>query len=113
MAYTKTSWLARQGTNLNKFAKSAETSNSVILVNAPDAVTQAGTPFSAENMNKIEQGIFEAHEDIAALIAGQPFGYIIPFQFVPCMQIPPGSFQAGVSQHITDIPEGNPLGFQG
>jgi hypothetical protein len=66
MAYTKTSWLPRQGTNLNKFAKSAETASSVILTNAPDAVTQTGTPFSAENMNKIEQGILDAHQIAAA-----------------------------------------------
>jgi predicted secreted protein len=46
-------------------------------------VTQAGTPFSVENMNKIEQGIFDAHEDIAALIAGQPFGYLMEFEFEP------------------------------
>jgi hypothetical protein len=62
MAYTKTNWIARTGTNLNKFTKSAETGTSVILANTPDAVTQAGTPFSVENMNKIEQGIYDAHQ---------------------------------------------------
>ncbi|MDR2048360.1 MAG: DUF6273 domain-containing protein [Treponema sp.] len=67
MAYTKTNWLPRQGTNLNKFTKSAETPASVILTNTPDAVTQPGTPFSVENMNRIEQGIFDAHEGISRL----------------------------------------------
>ncbi|MDR0586037.1 MAG: DUF6273 domain-containing protein [Treponema sp.] len=66
MAYTKTNWLPRLGTGLNKFAKSAETSTSVVLANTPDAVTQAGTPFSVENMNKIEQGIYDAHQIEAA-----------------------------------------------
>jgi hypothetical protein len=66
MAYTKTAWKERQGTNLNKFNKSAENAASVILTNAPDAVTQAGTPFSVENMNKIEQGIYDAHQAAAA-----------------------------------------------
>jgi hypothetical protein len=62
MAYTKTNWVPRQGTNLNKFTKSAETPTSFLLTNTPDAITQAGTPFSVENMNKIEQGIFNAHQ---------------------------------------------------
>jgi hypothetical protein len=66
MAYTKTNWNARQGTGLNKFTKSAETANSVVLANTPDAVTEPGTPFSAANMNKIEEGIFQAHEGVAA-----------------------------------------------
>jgi hypothetical protein len=66
MAYTKTEWKARQGTNLNKFTKSQETAESVILTNTPDSVTEPGTPFTAENMNKIERGIEEAHEGIAA-----------------------------------------------
>jgi hypothetical protein len=64
MAYTKTVWTPRQGTNLNKFNKSAETPTSVILVNAPDSVAQQGTPFSVDNMNKIEQGIADAHKMI-------------------------------------------------
>jgi hypothetical protein len=65
MAYTKTNWVNRQGTGLNKFAKSAENSTSVTLANAPDAITRVGTPFSAELMNKMEQGIYEAHQGIA------------------------------------------------
>jgi hypothetical protein len=83
MAYTQTAWVPRQGTNLNKFAKSAETSGSVILVNTPDAVTQAGTPFSVENMNKIEQGIYDAHQSIAAHLAEEPIGYFISFAMAP------------------------------
>ena len=35
-----------------------------MLENVPGIVTEPGTPFSADNMNKIEQGIFEAHESI-------------------------------------------------
>jgi hypothetical protein len=67
------------GTNLNKFAKSAENAASVILTNAPDAVTQAGTPFSVENMNHMEEGIYGAHEALDAL----PFGYILSFPAMP------------------------------
>jgi len=53
MAYTKTVWKTRQGTGLNKFLKSEETSNFVCLENIPDSITEQGTPFSDENMNKI------------------------------------------------------------
>jgi hypothetical protein len=66
MAYTKTNWLARLGANLNKFVKSAETPTSVVLANAP-TITRTGTPFSVENMNKIEQGIYEAHVGLVTL----------------------------------------------
>jgi hypothetical protein len=83
MAYTKTNWVPRQGTNLNKFTKSAESSTSVILVNSPDAVSQAGTPFSVENMNKIEQGILGAHDMIAALQKETSYGQILSFPFTP------------------------------
>lgn len=61
MAYTKTSWVARVGTALNRFLKSNETTESVELTNDPSGVTTAGTPFTAANMNKIEQGIYDVH----------------------------------------------------
>jgi len=63
--YEKNNWKARKGTNLNRFKKSQETALSVILENEPTSVTEPGTPFSTANMNKIEDGIFEAHEMIA------------------------------------------------
>jgi hypothetical protein len=66
MAYTKTNWNSREGVNLNRFIKSAETDTSVILTNTPSEVTHPGTPFSAENMNHIEQGIEDAHALAAA-----------------------------------------------
>ena len=66
MAYEKTIWETRAGSNLNRFGKAQETARSVILHNEPDEVTRPGTPFSIQNMNKIEQGIFAAHEMAAA-----------------------------------------------
>ena len=62
MAYTKTTWLARVGTALNRFLKTNETETSVELTNDPTGVSTAGTPFTVDNMNKIEQGIYDAHE---------------------------------------------------
>jgi hypothetical protein len=67
MSYIKTDWKARQGKNLNKFTKTNETGSTVILENTPDAITVPGTPFSVENMNKIEQGIYDAHDKIAVI----------------------------------------------
>ena len=59
--YTKTSWVARVGTALNRFLKTNETSTEVELTNDPTGVTTAGTPFTVANMNKIEDGIYDAH----------------------------------------------------
>ena len=59
--YTKTSWVARVGTALNRFLKTNESAGSVELTNDPTGVTTAGTPFTVANMNKIEQGIYDAH----------------------------------------------------
>jgi hypothetical protein len=67
MAYTRVNWKSRQGTNLNKFTKSAETPASVILTNAPDAVTEAGTPVSAENLNIMDKGIADLGEAVTEL----------------------------------------------
>jgi len=64
MAYIKTDWKARTGSLLSRFSKEQETDRSVVLHNQPGAVTQPGTPFSIDNMNKIEQGIFDAHQAI-------------------------------------------------
>jgi len=62
MGYIKTLWANRQGTGLNRFRKSGETSTHVALVNDPESVTEQGTPVSIENLNKMEQGIYDAHE---------------------------------------------------
>ena len=59
--YTKTNWVARVGTALNRFLKTNETSTEVELTNDPTGVTTAGTPFTVANMNKIEEGIYDAH----------------------------------------------------
>jgi hypothetical protein len=69
MAYTKTQWVPRQGTGINKFIKTQETPTSVTLVNAPDEITVPGTPLSAENLNHMEQGIYEAHTRLDRLSA--------------------------------------------
>ena len=59
MSYTRTTWIARVGTALNRFLKTNETSTEVELTNDPTGVTTAGTPFTVANMNKIEDGIYD------------------------------------------------------
>jgi len=61
MAYDKTDWRPRIATGKNRFLKSQETPLEVYLDNAPLSVDDPGTPFSAENMNNIEDGIELAH----------------------------------------------------
>jgi|GEM_PF-1500306 len=61
MAYTKTNWIDRAVQYPNRYTKSNETATAVTLTASPGTVTQAGTPLSATNFNKIEQGIYDAH----------------------------------------------------
>lgn len=58
MAYKKHEWQARQGTGLNKFRD--QNGNIYEFETAPDEVTQPGTPFSADWMNEMEDGIAAA-----------------------------------------------------
>lgn len=66
MAYTKTTWVDRIVQFANRYAKTNESSGSVDLTATPGTITQAGTPLSATNMNKIEQGIFDADAALTA-----------------------------------------------
>src|SRR5574344_2585895 len=68
MAYTPHVWTPRLGSNLNRFTKANETSTSVDLTNAPEIVTQAGTPFSTDIMNEMEAGITDANAGIGLLV---------------------------------------------
>jgi len=71
MAYEKTVWKSRQGKNLNRFTKSQITDETVNLLNTPEEITEPGTPITPQNMNKIEQGIYDAHEAIATEAAAR------------------------------------------
>src|SRR5574344_258641 len=67
MAYTPHVWIPRLGSNLNRFTKANETATSVDLTNAPENVRQAGTPFSTDIMNEMEEGITDANAGIGLL----------------------------------------------
>jgi len=66
MGYNKHIWIAPEGDNLNRFIKENETANSVNLIQNP-SLTNVPTPFSAEWMNEIEEGIETAHERLEAV----------------------------------------------
>jgi hypothetical protein len=63
VAYNKHIWVAPEGDNLNRFSKTNETDTSVDLVQNPN-LTNNPTPFSAEWINEMEEGIFAAHEKL-------------------------------------------------
>jgi hypothetical protein len=75
MAYTKTIWKNRQGTGLNRFIKSGETTNAVYLENEPDSITEPGTNFSSEAMNHIEEGIEAVEAQIPIIQKQDVYGY--------------------------------------
>lgn len=60
MAYAPHTWVARIGTKLNRYLKQNEDTSYVELVNSPTAITEAGTEFSVDWMNELENGLWEA-----------------------------------------------------
>ena len=67
MAYTPNTWQSREGTGLNKFQD--QDGNIYEFTAIPDQVTQPGTPFSADWMNHIEQGIANVDSNFPVSIA--------------------------------------------
>ena len=59
MAFTKRTWLARIGTGLNKFIiGDKDGNNKQTLTNSPDSVSQQGDVISADNLNDLEDRIY-------------------------------------------------------
>lgn len=71
MAYQPNVWKDRTGTGLNIFQD--QDGNIYEFVPAPTSVTQVGTPFSADWMNNLEQGVSSAQRQIA-FGTGEPSG---------------------------------------
>lgn len=72
-SFTPKTWLARQGTGLNKFRIGNEVAE---ITPHPDSITQAGDQFTAANMNDLEQRISSAFGDVGA----GTFTYVIANQ---------------------------------
>jgi hypothetical protein len=60
MSYTTTTWSDRIVQFPNRYTKTDETVNQVTLSLSPGTITQNGTPVNAGNLNKIEEGIYNA-----------------------------------------------------
>jgi hypothetical protein len=56
--YTATAWEPRTGTDLNKFTDS--NSGNTLILSSAATITNPGTPFTADAMNRIEGAITKA-----------------------------------------------------
>lgn len=66
MAYDKTVWKNREVERPRTFEKIENSDGTITLVPAEGNIIEPGTPIIAENMNNIEQGIEDAHNEINA-----------------------------------------------
>lgn len=67
MAYEPTIWKNREVERPRTFLEQDNPDGTVTLIPKEGNVIEAGTPIIADNMNKIEQGIKDAHDGIANL----------------------------------------------
>jgi hypothetical protein len=65
MAYTPTTWKDRVVEHPRTYTIQDNGDGTITLTPAPGTVYEPGTPVSAPNMNKIEQGLVDAHAHIA------------------------------------------------
>lgn len=65
MAYNPTTWIDRVVQNPNTFTTQENPDGSITLIPKPGTVTKQGTPVNASNLNKMEQGISDAHSQLA------------------------------------------------
>lgn len=61
VAYIKTNWKDRIVEFARRYIKTGESSDEVTLMPKPGLITEEGTPITAANLNKIEQGVADAH----------------------------------------------------
>lgn len=64
MSYEKTEWKDRKVENPRTYSVRDNEDGTITLLDAPGEITEAGTPVNAENMNNIEQGIYDAHTQV-------------------------------------------------
>ncbi|WP_346867133.1 hypothetical protein [Clostridium sp. UBA1353] len=60
MAYTKTVWKDRVVQNPRTYTKTDNADGSITLTPKPGVITEEGTPISAANMNRLEEGVESA-----------------------------------------------------
>lgn len=65
MAYTKTVWKDRVVEKPRNYTKTDNADGTITLTPSPGVVTEAGTPIIAASLNNMDQGIFDAHTQLA------------------------------------------------
>lgn len=80
MTYTKTNWQDHIVEYPNRYRQVQNPDGSITLAKDPGNVVQQGTPLSATNLNKIEQGIADAHDQIGILSSVQYYVESYPRQ---------------------------------
>ena len=64
MEYEKTQWLDHVAEYPDRFKETANPDGTVTLIPHEGEVIQQGTPMSATNFNKMEEGIFQANQGV-------------------------------------------------
>lgn len=75
MAYTPTPWKDRQVQKPNTFTIQNNPDGTVTLIPVPGTITQAGTPTSAANLNKIESAVKDHDDKISNMGNATPKPY--------------------------------------
>lgn len=70
MAYSKTIWKNRVVEKPRTFTVTNNPDGTITLTPSEGTIVEAGTPITSENMNKIEQGIEDAHISIENISSG-------------------------------------------
>ncbi|GGA31663.1 hypothetical protein [Psychrobacillus lasiicapitis] len=76
MAYEPTEWKNREVEKPRTFTVQNNDDGTITLIPAEGQVTEPGTPITASNMNKIEQGIFDISREYMPKIGGDFTGPI-------------------------------------
>ena len=64
MSYNKTEWKDQNVENPRTYSVRQNLDGTITLLDAFGNITEAGTPVNADNMNNIEQGIYDAHTQV-------------------------------------------------
>lgn len=85
-AYSKNTWIARTGTGLNRYTD--QNSNVLELTPAPTELITPGTPFSADWMNHIEQGIYDCSLNVTGYGISDQSSATIVLSIPACENVP-------------------------
>lgn len=85
-AYSKNTWQARTGTGLNRYTD--QNNNVYEFTASPTEIMQQGTPFSAEWMNHIEEGIYACSLNVTGYGVSDASSATLAVTIEACENIP-------------------------